>query len=114
MTATTVGAEPRTLLGARSPEHAEIIREALTMARSTPGAFCQPLDRISALYFAVTIFSTVGLGDIVPRSDPARIVVTIQMVADLIVIAVVVRLIFGAAARGSAARSVETEAGRPD
>jgi hypothetical protein len=73
----------------------------LTMARSTPGAFSQPLDRISALYFAVTIFSTVGLGDIVPRTDPARVVVTIQMVADLVVIAVVVRLIFGAA-RGSA------------
>ena len=72
----------------------------LTMARSTPTAFSQPLDRLSALYFAVTLFSTVGLGDIVPRSDPARLVVTLQMVADLIVIAVVVRLIFGAA-RGS-------------
>jgi hypothetical protein len=85
----------------------------LTMARSTPAAFSQPLDRISALYFAVTIFSTVGLGDIVPRSDPARVVVTIQMVADLIVIAVVVRLIFGAA-RGSAARTVDAETGPPD
>jgi hypothetical protein len=85
----------------------------LTMARSTPGAFSEPLDRISALYFAVTIFSTVGLGDIVPKTDPARIVVTIQMVADLIVIAVVVRLIFGAA-RGSSARNVDPSNGGPD
>jgi len=76
----------------------------LTMARSTPAAFSQPLDRTSALYFAVTVFSTVGLGDITPTTDAARLVVTIQMVADLIVIAVVVRLIFGAA-RGSTARS---------
>jgi len=73
----------------------------LTMARSAPHTFSQPLNRISALYFAVTLFSTVGLGDIAPVSDAARLVVTIQMVADLIVIAVVVRLIFGAA-RGSA------------
>jgi voltage-gated potassium channel len=85
----------------------------LTMARSTPDAFSQPLDRISALYFAVTVFSTVGLGDIAPTTDPARLVVTTQMVADLIVIAVVVRLIFGAA-RGSAGRSVDTEARRTE
>jgi hypothetical protein len=31
MNATTAPAEPRTLLSARSPEHAEIIREAVTM-----------------------------------------------------------------------------------
>ena len=74
----------------------------LTMARSTPGAFSQPLDRVSALYFAVTVFATVGFGDIVPRTDPARLVVSVQMVADLIVIAVVVRLILGAA-RGTTA-----------
>jgi hypothetical protein len=79
----------------------------LTMALSTPGAFSERLDRLSALYFAVTLFSTVGLGDIAPKSDPARLVVTIQMVADLIVIAVVVRLIFGAA-RGSAGRAAAT------
>ncbi len=84
----------------------------LTMARSTPNAFTQPLDRVSALYFAVTLFSTVGLGDIAPRTDPARLVVTVQMVADLIVIAVVVRLIFGAARGGSAGRGASAD--RPD
>jgi hypothetical protein len=85
----------------------------LTMARSTPLAFSEPLDRVSALYFAVTLFSTVGFGDIVPKTDPARVVVMIQMVADLIVIAVVVRLILGAA-RGSAGRTDDTELARPD
>jgi hypothetical protein len=79
----------------------------LTMSLSAPGAFSEPLNRTAALYFAVTLFSTVGLGDIAPVSQAARAVVTVQMVADLIVIAVVVRLIFGAA-RGSAGARAPT------
>jgi voltage-gated potassium channel len=72
----------------------------LTMARADPAAFGAPLSRISALYFTVTVFSTVGFGDITPKTDVARLVVTVQMLADLAVIAVVIRLILGAAARG--------------
>jgi Ion channel len=69
----------------------------LTMSHSNPGSFSSPLDRTSALYFTMTVFSPVGFGDIVPRTDPARAVAMVQMAADLMVIAVVVRLIFGAA-----------------
>jgi hypothetical protein len=69
----------------------------LTMAKGSPHAFSQPLNRISALYFTVTVFSTVGFGDIVPVSDAARLTVTVQMVCDVLVIAAVVRLIFEAA-----------------
>jgi voltage-gated potassium channel len=72
----------------------------LTMAHSEPTAFRVPLSRMSALYFTVTVFSTVGFGDITPKTDVARLVVTVQMLTDLAVVAVVVRLIFGAAARG--------------
>jgi len=72
----------------------------LTMARASPAAFGEPLSRISALYFTVTVFSTVGFGDITPKTDMARLVVTVQMLTDLAVIAVVIRLIIGAAARG--------------
>jgi uncharacterized membrane protein len=72
----------------------------LTMARAYPAAFGVPLSRISALYFTVTVFSTVGFGDITPKTDMARLVVTVQMLSDLVVIAVVIRLILGAAARG--------------
>jgi voltage-gated potassium channel len=74
----------------------------LTMAQSEPAAFGGPLTRTSALYFTVTVFSTVGFGDIVPKTDVARLVTTVQMLADLAVIAVVIRLILGAAARGEA------------
>src|SRR4051812_32492404 len=36
----------------------------LTMAKSSPHSFTQPLNRVSALYFTVTVFATVGFGDI--------------------------------------------------
>jgi Ion channel len=76
----------------------------LTLAHSDPRSFGMPLTRTEALYFAVTVFSTVGFGDIVPRIDATRVVVMVQMMADLIVIAVVFRLLLGAATRGRAAR----------
>ncbi len=75
----------------------------LTLGRSDPSAFSQPLDRVTSLYFTVTVFSTVGFGDITPTSDPARAAVMIQMVCDLVFIAVVIRLILEAA-RGSLGR----------
>ena len=71
----------------------------LTMSASNPATFGRTLDRTTALYFTVTVFSTVGFGDITARTDLARILVVFQMLADLAVIAVVVRLILGAATR---------------
>lgn len=78
----------------------------LTMSHADPLAFApvtpHGLSRASALYFTITVFSTVGFGDIAPRTDVARLVVSVQMLADLAVIAVVIRLIFGAVTRGEA------------
>jgi ACR3 family arsenite efflux pump ArsB len=74
----------------------------LTMSTSSFAAFGGHLTRTTALYFTVTVFSTVGFGDITPKTDPARLVVTVQMLADLAVLAIVVRLILGAATRGMA------------
>ncbi len=76
----------------------------LTMSQSDPGYFSVRLNRTESLYFTVTIFSTVGFGDIVPKVDVARIVTMVQMIADLAVLAVVVRLLFGAASRGESRR----------
>jgi hypothetical protein len=51
----------------------------MVMTTSNPGAFSMVLDKSAALYFAMTITSTVGFGDIVPVSTLARNVVTFQM-----------------------------------
>jgi hypothetical protein len=54
-----------------------------------PGNFSQtPLNRTDTLYFAVTIFSTVGFGDITAVSSTARLVVSLQMILDLVILGV--------------------------
>jgi hypothetical protein len=66
------------------------------MYQSDSGSFSQTLNRTAALYFTVTVFSTVGFGDIVPKTDPARIATMTQMLVDLIVLGLVARLIVSA------------------
>ena len=70
----------------------------LGMSNGSPHIFTQTLDHTRALYFTITIFSTVGFGDITPRTDTARLVVSAQMLLDLAIIGAVVRLIFSARA----------------
>ena len=77
----------------------------LTLSRSDPLSFTTTMTRTKALYFTITILSTVGFGDITPKTDPARIATAIQMVSDLILFAVVIRLILGAASRAVSRRS---------
>jgi voltage-gated potassium channel len=62
--------------------------------------FGQPLTRTDALYFTVSVFSTVGFGDITAKTDVARLVVTVQMIADLIVLGLGLKVIVGAVTRG--------------
>ena len=69
----------------------------LGMSHQSVLSFSRVLDQTQALYFTITIFSTVGFGDIVPRTDPARLVVSVQMLLDLAIIGAAVRLIFNAA-----------------
>ena len=60
-------------------------------------SFNQPLDRVSAFYFTVTTLATVGFGDIAPKSDVARVIVTTQMLLDLALVAIVARVFFSVA-----------------
>jgi hypothetical protein len=62
-------------------------------ARSQVNAFSEPLSRTDALYFAVTIFTSVGFGDIVARSQPARVIVMIQMLGSLAFLGVGARVL---------------------
>ncbi|MFZ2527185.1 MAG: potassium channel family protein [Rhodococcus sp. (in: high G+C Gram-positive bacteria)] len=66
------------------------------MSVVNPGSFDEPLSRIDALYFCLTVFSTVGFGDIAAVSQAARVVVTVQMVLNLILIALGIRLVTAA------------------
>lgn len=65
----------------------------LTVSRQQHDSFSEPLQKVSAIYFSVTVLTTVGFGDIVARTDLARIITTFQMVLDLIFIAVAGRLL---------------------
>lgn len=71
----------------------------LTMSVVDPEAFSETLDHTDALYFTSTVLSTVGFGDITPVSTEARLVVTGQMLFDLVLIAVVVRVVMNVTER---------------
>jgi voltage-gated potassium channel len=61
-----------------------------------PNSFTQPLSKTDSLYFTITVFATVGFGDITAKTEVARILVSIQMMFDLAVFGLVAKLIFGA------------------
>jgi len=71
------------------------------LAQSHPESFSiTGLDRTDTLYFTVTVFATVGFGDITATSQLTKIVVTLQMIFDLIVLGLGVRVFLGAVRLG--------------
>jgi voltage-gated potassium channel len=83
----------------------------LMMANAQAQAFTEPLSKTNALYFTVTVFATVGFGDITPKTEAARVATMVQMIADLVVAGLVVRIIVGAVKAGQQQRSADTGAG---
>jgi voltage-gated potassium channel len=82
------------------------------MAGASPANFStHSLSRTDALYFTVTVFSTVGFGDITAASQSARLVVTVQMLLDLLALGLVVRAFVSAvqSARQQAAPDVQPQ-----
>ena len=81
------------------------------MASAASASFSMDeLTRLDTLYFTVTIFSTVGFGDISPASETARLVVTIQMILNLIVLGAGVKLLTVAVQRGRRSQADEEPA----
>lgn len=58
------------------------------------------LTRTNSLYFTLTVFSTVGFGDITATSQSARVFVMVQMVLDLVVLGLGVQVYRGAVTEG--------------
>jgi hypothetical protein len=55
--------------------------------------FGRPLSHTNGLYFAVTVFATVGFGDITAKSATAQLVVTGQMIANLVVLGLAIKAV---------------------
>jgi voltage-gated potassium channel len=75
------------------------------MEQTASTAFTQSMTRLDSLYFTVTVLTTVGFGDISPHSELARTLTTLQMVGDLLLIGLVVRVLLGAVQTGLAGRA---------
>ena len=78
--------------------------------------FSQRMNRSDSLYFTVTTFATVGFGDITATSQLARLMVTVQMILDLLILGFGLRAFLGAVHMGrqrqaSTADQAEPEAG---
>ena len=71
------------------------------MAQADASTFTvETLSRADSLYFTVTVFATVGFGDITATSEAARMLVTVQMLLDLIVLGIGIRVYVGAVEAG--------------
>lgn len=118
--------EVRTILNAKYPaiqavEAFAIITPAFLLlfsvtyyllSRSNAFDFSEHLSRTSSLYFTITTISTVGYGDITPRTDPTRIVVMVQMISDILILGFGVKVVTGAVQMGRK-RQLDTGSGNP-
>ena len=114
--------ETRTILRARHPTLQGIQALALivplfllvfanvyyVMAYNLADSFSAPLTRTDALYFVITVFATVGFGDIAPVTQGARVLVMVQMLGDLVLLGGVLRVLLTAVERGRRRTAGET------
>jgi voltage-gated potassium channel len=84
------------------------------MGGISEASFSEPLTRTDALYFTVTVFATVGFGDITATTESTRILVTGQMVAGVVVIGLGARVIVDAVQRGQRRQPARTGDADPE
>lgn len=75
--------------------------------------FNQAMTRTDALYFTVTTFATVGFGDLTATSQLGRVIVTVQMVLDLLILGFGLRAFLGAVRLGRERRAGQQGADSP-
>jgi hypothetical protein len=83
------------------------------LSANDAGAFNESLDHIGALYFAMTTLTTIGYGDISPVGDGARIVVMVQMLVDVIVLGVFIKLVANTVKQQLSTEPAEADESRP-
>lgn len=72
----------------------------VVLSENEPESFSEPLTRLDALYFTVTVFATVGFGDITAVSQTARTMVMVQMIGGVVMVGLVVRVLLRAVQTG--------------
>ena len=77
----------------------------MVMSAADPSSFTQVLGRTDALYYTMTVFATVGFGDIAAKSETARVALIVQMLADLALLGAGARVLLGAVRRGQQRRT---------
>jgi hypothetical protein len=80
----------------------------VSISSGDTGAFTQDVDKVAGIYFATTVLTTVGFGDISPVSDTARVMVTLQMVLGMVLIGTAFKALGFSAKRAVTSRNVET------
>jgi voltage-gated potassium channel Kch len=77
------------------------------LEHSTPGSFSEPLTKTDSLYFTLTTFTTVGYGDVAPRTQTGRVLTMVQMAGGLLLVGVAARILAGAVQAGLRRRGRE-------
>lgn len=84
------------------------------LGRTDPQSFnTASLTRTDTLYFTITVFSTVGFGDISAASQSARVLVSAQMILDVIILGLGIQVLLGAV-RQARQSQASGPAARPD
>jgi hypothetical protein len=63
----------------------------LVLDQSHPDSFTEPLSKVGAVYFTLSVLTTVGFGDITPTGDTTRGIVSAQMVLGVGLLAIVIK-----------------------
>lgn len=82
----------------------------VALSEGDPDAFSQDIAKVTGIYFTVTVLTTVGFGDIVPTTQTAQVVVTIQMLLGMILIGTAFKILGRSARTAVEARKPELAA----
>lgn len=81
----------------------------VALSHLVAGSFSEHLGRTSGLYFAIVTFGTVGYGDIIATNDSARLIVSSQILLDLVFIGLVIRVLIAASRHSLGKRAAPSE-----